>query len=196
MSLVILQTHSKLEILFFFFFSVFLFNFWKTDWVWSEFGDSPNSLQTHSKLCLNSICYFFGGFFLPFFEKNDFGQTHSKLGANWFCSLVSFLFQFSLEKMNFECQTLSKLTPNSVQTPIIVYVCSFSLLLVQIVVLKICLSLEKAWGFSNILFGDEQWIWSDFGNYSTSPQHVSKLIPSPSQTPMVSFFCNYLFNIL
>ena len=96
-----------------FFFSVFLFNFWKTDWVWSEFGDSPNSLQTHSKLCLNSICYFFGGFFLPFFEKNDFGQTHSKLGANWFCSLVSFLFQSSLEKMNLECQTLSKLGPNS-----------------------------------------------------------------------------------
>ena len=181
-SLEILQTHSKLEILIFF--SVFRFNFWKTDWVWSEFGDSPNSLQTHSKLGLNSICYFFLGFFLPFFKKMTLGKLTPNSVQTGF--VLWFLFFSSLPWKKWIWS--AKLWANSVQTPIIVYVCSFSLLLVQIVVLKICLSLGKAWGFSNILFGDEQWIRSDFGNYSTSPQPVSKLIPSPSQTPMVSFF--------
>ena len=152
------------------------------EWVWRFSKLSPNSLQTRSKLYL----FIFFGFLLTLFWKK-------RLWANslqTLCKLVLFSGFFScpvfLGKNEFW-------VPNSEQThsklgPIIVYVCSFSLLLVQIVVLKICLSLEKAWGFSNILFGDEQWIWSDFGNYSTSPQPVSKLIRSPSQTPMVSFF--------
>ena len=47
----------------------------KSLWVWSEFGDSPNSLQTHSKLGQNSFFFhFFCVFSILLYFGNDFGS--------------------------------------------------------------------------------------------------------------------------
>ena len=94
-------------------------------WVWSGFGDSPNSLQTRSKL----ICFHFFVVFLFYFffwkdewSWSEFGdspnplQTHSKLICfHFFCFIFSILLVFYLRKRNefgvsLEIlQTLSKL---------------------------------------------------------------------------------------
>ena len=91
-----------------------------------DFGDSPNSLQTRSKL----ICFHFSVFFLCYLcflkKRNEFGvsleilQARSKLICfhfSVFFSILLFLekrneFGVSLEILH----TLSKLTPNSLQT--------------------------------------------------------------------------------
>ena len=92
-----------------FIFLFFLLNFFfgKEEWIWSEFGDSPNSLQTRSKL----KWFHFGLMFFPLlsfsflFGKDErlwseFGdspnslQTHSKLAPNSYVFIFLFLFFF------------------------------------------------------------------------------------------------------
>ena len=157
-SLEILQTLSKLTpnslqthmvpCCSLFFFLVYYF-FGKEEWVWSEFGDFPNSLQTRSKL----ICFHFFRFF--------------------------FLFYFFLEKRN-EFENLSKLTPNS-------YVFIFSVLFFFTFFWKRGMSLEWLISFHFFeftFFGQEEWVWSEFGDSPNWLQIRSKLI------------CFHVFSIL
>ena len=120
-SLEILQTRSKLICFHcFLFFHCF---FGKEEWVWSAFGDSPNSPQTRSKL----IYFYFFKFHLFWGEKrNEFGV--------------------SLEIL----QTLSKLTPNSIQTQMISCYIVFSLYWFFMFVWKRHTTLEWVWRFSKL----------------------------------------------
>ena len=116
----ILQTHSKFAPnSFVFIFSVLFFLcyfcvFEKEEWVWSEFGDPPDTLQTRSKL----ICVFLLFHFWKRGLSLEWVWRFSKLSPNSYV----FMLLFFLEKMNefgvsLEIlQTLSKLTPNSLQT--------------------------------------------------------------------------------
>ena len=110
-----------------FIFLLFAF-FGQEEWVWSEFGDSPNWLQIRSKLiCFHFFCFIF------FWEKgNEFGvslgilQTHPKLKWFLFFSLCVSLYCYLKHFLGREewvwskfggssnsLQTYSKLAPNS-----------------------------------------------------------------------------------
>ena len=124
-----LQTRSKLICFHFFCFIFFLFYFFfeKEEWVWSEFGDSPNSLQTH---VFSFLCY------LLFWTRGmslEWVWRFSKLTPNSVQThmFMFFLFCLFLEKRNefgvsLEIfQTFSKLDPNS--NDLMIY-CVFPLL--------------------------------------------------------------------
>ena len=105
-SLEILQTDSKFgPNSYVFIFSVYFF-FGKREWVWSEFGDS---LWGFSKLTPNSNDFYFFLCVFPFIViLNIFWEERNEFGV-------------SLEVL----QTLSKLTPNSLQTHMVSFCCFF-----------------------------------------------------------------------
>ena len=173
-----LQIRSKLVC--FHIFSILLF-FGKEEWVWSEFGDSPKSLQTRSKLKRFHVLLCFPLSFHVCLEKtNDFGVSLGVL------------------------QTLSKLTPNSLQTFLVLFYLFYFLG-------KRGMSLEWVWGFSKLttnsnhfyfvlcvfpLLLTQTFFWEERNENGVSLkvlQTFSKLTPNSLQTHMVSFCCFLLF---
>ena len=159
-----------------FIFLLFTF-FGQEEWVWSEFGDSPNWLQIRSKfICVHvfSILLFFWKEEWVWSEFGDYPnslQTHSKLDPNsndfmFYCVFPLLFFHFCLEKTNdfgvsLEIlQTLSKLAPNSYVFRFFCFFCSFLFII-----------------FFTFL-GKGEWVWSEFGDSPNSPQ-----------TQMISIFC-------
>ena len=149
-----LQTRSKLKWFHFlecFSFCFFSCLFGKDERFRSEFGDYPNSLQTRSKLiCFHFFrCHFL--FYLYIFWTRgmslEWVWRFSRLSPN---SYVFFNF-FSLEKRNefgvtLEIlQTLSKLTPNSLQTQRISFFLFYLLFFG-----KRGMSLERVWRVSKL----------------------------------------------
>ena len=115
--------------------------FGKEEWVWSEFGDSPNSLQTHPKLAPNSyvfrffcfICSFLFIIYFTFVGKgewvwSEFGDSPNSPQTQmiiiffcvfpFYCHLKHFLGREEWVWSKFggcsnSLQTYSKLAPNS-----------------------------------------------------------------------------------
>ena len=164
-SLDILQARSKL--ICFHCFLLFHCFFGKEEWAWSEFGDSSNSPQTRSKLICSFYFIFCGG---KRGMSLEWVWRFSKLTSNSLqTQMISFFrvvflycfFHVCLEKTNdlgvsWEIiQTLPKLAPNS-------YVFIFSV----VIFFSIYIS-----------FGQEEWVWSGFGDSSNSLQtHMFFLI--------------------
>ena len=219
----LLQTRSKLIcfslFLFYFFLVYFCFFLKKEEWVWSEFGDSPNSLQTHMFSCFCYLLFFGQEEWVWRFSQTD-SQIRSKLISFHVFSILFFgekrnEFGVSLEIL----QTLSKLIPNSLQTRMF---SDFSVLFVLFYLLFILLLWEKGNEFGvslgilqthpklkwllffsvcfpfivilNIFFGEER---NEFGVSLEVVQTLSRLTPNSLQTHMVSFCCFFfIVNLL
>ena len=146
-----------------------LFTFFgQEEWVWSEFGDSPNWLQIRSKL----ICFHVFSF-LPFFGKRgmslEWVWRFSKLSPNStpnsndlmiYCVFPLLFFHFCSEKTNdfgvsLEIlQTLSKLAPNSYVFRFFCFCLFFSIYYLLCFFgkrgMSFGMSLEWVWGFSKL----------------------------------------------
>ena len=207
MSLEILQTPSKLtpnsvqtQIFYFFVFFLYCF-FWKKDWVWSEFGDSPNSLQTQVQSHFFSVFTFFLKKMTEFGVSLEILQTLSKLGPNSNISifLCFFYFNFFVEKkrLNLESpnslQTHSKLGLNSRFWFFLFSFLIFGKLIEFGVSLGILQtfpnSLQSRSKLSNLYF-----LFFFFCIFFEKTDFGSKLFPNSFQTQICWFVCFFLFH--
>ena len=187
---------ESLEILQTLFFFQKSFQFWQLHQATlCEFGDSPNSLQTHSKLAPNSYAFIFSVLFsilLLCFWKEEWVWT--KFAPN---SYVFMFFYFFWKRwMSLEWGwRFSKLAPNSQTRSKLkgVFATSF-------VWGKRGMSLEWVWRFSKLspnslqtqmisfvqcvfpllfssfLFGKDERLWSEFGVNLVHAYHPAKLV--------------------
>ena len=133
-----------------FIFLLFTF-FGQEEWVWSEFGDSPNWLQIRSKL----ICFLYFTFFLKRGMSLEWVWRFSKLSPNSIqtqmisCFIVLSLYCFFIfvRKRQTTLEWVwrfSKLSPNSLQTHMF---SDFSVFFVLFYLLFILLFWEKGHEF-------------------------------------------------